>query len=72
MISPICWGRECVVRNGMHLHWLFSGEENASQPREGRTVKIKAFLHYANTGKLGQAHGPSCQDDFQGSQTQMP
>lgn len=55
MIIPICWVRECVVRNVMYLHWLFSGRENASQLREGRTVKVNAFLQYANAGKLGQA-----------------
>lgn len=59
MITPICWLRECVVSMVMHLQWLFSGKENASQPRGGRTVKINAFLQYANAGKLSQAHGPS-------------
>lgn len=53
MIIPICWVRECVVRNVMYLHWLFSGKENASQPREGGL--LNAFLQYANAGKWGQA-----------------
>lgn len=54
MIIPICWVRDRVVRNVMHLHRLFSRKKNASQLWEVRTVKVHALLHYANAGKLGQ------------------
>lgn len=43
MIIPICWVRECVVRNVMYLHWLFSGKKNASQPGEGGLLREMLF-----------------------------